>query len=98
MGFTRVQDILQNPPNFLIQSDLRTYVTQEVVVPQEVEEEHPAEASLIDTSDVADTIDSHSSNSASPSPAHQEVIAERDFLRSQCEKLRYLDNTVVGRR
>jgi huntingtin interacting protein 1 len=77
----------ENPPNFLIQSDLRTYVTQEVVVPQEVEEEHPAEASLIDTSDVADTIDSHSSNSASPSPAHQEVIAERDFLRSQCEKL-----------
>jgi huntingtin interacting protein 1 len=88
----------ENPPNFLIQSDLRTYVTQEVVVPQEIEEEHPAEASLIDTSDVADTIDSHSSNSASPSPAHQEVIAERDFLRSQCEKLRYLDNTVVGRR
>ncbi|XP_063921833.1 huntingtin-interacting protein 1 isoform X2 [Zophobas morio] len=78
----------ENPPNFLIQSDLRMYVTQEVVVPQEPEEEHhQTEGSLIDTSDHMDLVDSHSSNSTSPGPAHQELIAERDFLRNQYDKL-----------
>ncbi|XP_008198412.1 huntingtin-interacting protein 1 isoform X2 [Tribolium castaneum] len=77
----------ENPPNFLIQSDLRTYVTQEVVVPQEPEEEHVTEGSLIDTSETSDFTDNHSRNSISPSPAHQEILVERDFLKSQCDKL-----------
>lgn len=66
---------------------MRTYITQEVVVPQEPEEEHPVEGSLIDTSEVLEFSDNHSRNSNSPNPMQLEIIAERDFLRAQCEKL-----------
>lgn len=71
--------------------DFRTYVTQEVVVPQEPEhEEEPVnEGSLIDTTDDSGT-DAHNtrSNISIDIITHQEIIQEREFLRSQCEKLR----------
>lgn len=82
-----------SPPNFLIEAELRTYVTQEVYVPQD--EEEPTEGSLIDTSDNStDHIDNHSMDSSSPAPtqAHLEIIAERDnlikHLHGEVEKLR----------
>lgn len=83
-----------SPPNFLIQAELRTYVTQEVYVPQE--EEEPTEGSLIDTSDISvDHVDNHSMDSGSPAPsqAHLEIITERDnliqHLHQEVERLRY---------
>lgn len=82
---------LQNPPNFLIMGDFRTYVTQEVVVPQELEhdEESINEGNLIDTTDDGETENHNSSQNNAPSmDMHLEIIQEREFLRSQCEKLR----------
>lgn len=89
-----VPPLPDSPPNFLIEAELRTYVTQEVYVPQD--EEEPAEGSLIDTSDNSvDLIDNHSVDSGSPAPptqAHLEIIAERDnlikHLHGEIEKLR----------
>lgn len=57
------------------------------MVPQEPEEEPPVEGSLIDTSEVSEHSDNNSRNSNSPNPVQLELIAERDFLRAQCEKL-----------
>lgn len=82
----------QSPPNFLVQADLRTYVTQEVYVPQE--EEEPTEGSLIDTSDAnSDHVDNHrDAVSPAPSQAPLELIVERDnlirHLQLETEKLR----------
>ncbi|KAJ8909897.1 hypothetical protein NQ315_014495 [Exocentrus adspersus] len=87
----------ENPPNFLIMGDFRTYVTQEVVVPQEPEHEEELvnEGSLIDTTDDS-TVENHNSSNASiTSAAHQEIINEREFLRSQCEKLRHEVNALM---
>ncbi|KAH1003226.1 hypothetical protein HUJ05_011159 [Dendroctonus ponderosae] len=71
-----------NPPNFLIVGDFRSYVTQEVVVPQEPEEEPIQEETLIDTSE--EQVDTIQVSIA----AHQEIVQEREFLRTQCESLR----------
>lgn len=81
---------MQNPPNFLIMGDFRTYVTQEVVVPQEPEhEEEPLiEANLIDTTDEAPI--QEAVNNHMLLAAQDELIKEREFLRAQCEKLRYV--------
>lgn len=88
-----VPPLPDSPPNFLIEAELRSYVTQEVYVPQE--EEEPTEGSLIDTSDNSvDHVDNHSMDSGSPAPshAHLEIIAERDnlikHLHHEVEKLR----------
>lgn len=69
--------LFQNPPNFLIQSELRTYVTPIVVLP--LEESLDSETvvdSLIDTSDTnslpGDQLDSTRNGSISP-----DAIAER---------------------
>ncbi|KAG5887496.1 hypothetical protein JTB14_023682 [Gonioctena quinquepunctata] len=88
----------ENPPNFLIMGDFRTYVTQEVVVPQEPEhEEEPIhEGNLIDTTDDGQ-MDNHSSNNGVNLAAHQEIISEREFLRSQCEKLRHEVNGLMAK-
>lgn len=89
----------ENPPNFLIMGDFRTYVTQEVVVPQEPEhdEEPVNEGSLIDTTD--DSMENHNSpnNVSMTTAAHQEIINEREFLRSQCEKLRHEVNALMAK-
>lgn len=89
------RECLQRPPNFLLQAELRTYVTQEVVVPPE--EDEPSEGNLIDTSDASfDRVDSHSQRSMSPPQppqAHIDAIAERDnlikHLQQELERLRY---------
>ncbi|XP_057322825.1 huntingtin-interacting protein 1 isoform X2 [Microplitis mediator] len=70
----------ENPPNFLIQSELRTYVTPVVVLPQEesIDNESTVD-SLIDTSDTnsmpGDQMDAARNGSVSP-----DVLAERDSL------------------
>ncbi|XP_012256413.2 huntingtin-interacting protein 1 isoform X2 [Athalia rosae] len=73
----------ENPPNFLIQAELRTYVTPVVTLPPE--EPIDADAvvdSLIDTSEtsslVGDQIDAARNGSISP-----DVLAERDSLIDQ---------------
>lgn len=71
--------------------DFRTYVTQEVVVPQEPEhdEESINEGNLIDTTDDGENENHNSSQNNAPNmDMHLEMIQEREFLRSQCEKLR----------
>lgn len=75
---------LQAPPNFLIQSEFRTYVTLEVVVPQEPEEEPPAEGNLIDTTES----DNAESSSTISQTVYEQILAEKEFLKNQCEKLR----------
>ncbi|KAK0174694.1 hypothetical protein PV327_010432 [Microctonus hyperodae] len=70
----------ENPPNFLIQSELRTYVTPVVVLPQEepIDSDTTVD-SLIDTSDtnsiIGDQLDTGGNGSISP-----DVLAERDSL------------------
>lgn len=88
-----VPPLPESPPNFLIEAELRTYVTQEVYVPQD--EEESSEGILIDTSDNSvDHVDNQSTDSSSPAPsqAHLEIIAERDnlikHLHGEIEKLR----------
>ena len=65
---------IKNPPNFLIQSELGTYVTPVVVLP--AEEPIDTEGALIDTSDTSslpgDQLDSSHNGSISP-----DAIAER---------------------
>ncbi|XP_056646802.1 huntingtin-interacting protein 1 isoform X1 [Diorhabda sublineata] len=82
----------ENPPNFLIMGDFRTYVTQEVVVPQEPEhEEEPlSEANLIDTTEESSSeIDSiQARNDAVISALQEEMMKERKMLRSQRELIR----------
>lgn len=71
--------------------DFRTYVTQEVVVPQEPEqEEEPVnEGNLIDTTEELESENHNASQNSTPNfDMHLEIIQEREFLRSQCEKLR----------
>lgn len=74
---------LKNPPNFLIQAELRTYVTPVVVLPpEEPDNESVMEASLIDTSDTTshnDSTDSSHQNGAMTTH-FTEIIAERDYL------------------
>ncbi|CAH1968140.1 unnamed protein product [Acanthoscelides obtectus] len=90
----------ENPPNFLIMGDFRTYVTQEVVVaPQEPpepdhEDEPPSEGSLIDTTDSGSGGEDRNLVSMA---VHQEIVNEREFLRSQCEKLRHEINTLMSK-
>lgn len=64
----------------MVLANLHTYVTQEVIVPQE--EEEPTEASLIDVSETSIERDSRSVDSISPAPSqsHIDIIAERDSL------------------
>ncbi|XP_012270446.1 huntingtin-interacting protein 1 isoform X2 [Orussus abietinus] len=75
-----IPSLPENPPNFLIQSELRTYVTPVVVLPPEesVDSETVVD-SLIDTSDSislqGDHLDSVGNGSISP-----DVLAERDSL------------------
>lgn len=61
----------QNPPNFLIQAELRTYVTPIVVLPpEETLDSETVVDSLIDTSDTSslpgDQLDSSRNGSISP--------------------------------
>lgn len=76
--------------------DFRTYVTQDVVVPQESEhdEEPITEGHLIDTTIEENEIQNHNSsqNNIPNMDMHLEIIQEREFLRSQCEKLRLEKN------
>lgn len=71
----------ENPPNFLIQSELRTYVTPIVVLPPEesFQDSETVVDSLIDTSDTSslpgDQLDSTRNGSISP-----DAIAERESL------------------
>lgn len=78
----------KDPPNFLIEADLRMYVTQEVYVPQE-EEEPPAEGNLIDTSDGStDHLDRSNSISPAPSQIHLEMFAaEKQHLLEEIHRL-----------
>ncbi|KAI4460996.1 huntingtin interacting protein 1 [Holotrichia oblita] len=96
-----VPPLPDSPPDFLIQANLHTYVTQEVIVPAE-EEEPPSEGNLIDTSEVSvDRTDSQQSF-VSPSPSQIELLAERDnlikHLQSETERLRSEINRVVNQK
>ncbi|XP_058794250.1 huntingtin-interacting protein 1 isoform X2 [Phymastichus coffea] len=72
-----IPSLPEKPPNFLIQSELGTYVTPVVVLPPE--EPIDTEGALIDTSDTSslsgDPADSTHNGSISP-----DVLAERDSL------------------
>lgn len=75
-----IPSLPENPPNFLIQAELRTYVTPVVVLPpEEPLDSETAVDSLIDTSDTSslpgDQFDSAHNGSISP-----DVLAERDSL------------------
>lgn len=70
--------MLQNPPNFLIEAELRTYVTPVVILPEEEQEPDQMDGFLVDTSDTTSThnemFDSgHRNGSISP----EQSIAER---------------------
>ncbi|PSN31546.1 Huntingtin-interacting protein 1 [Blattella germanica] len=73
----------ENPPNFLVQSDLRSYVTPVVILPpEEIQQgdESVTDGNLVDTSDTnsttGDLVDlNHRNGSISP-----DVLAERDNL------------------
>ncbi|XP_046984239.1 huntingtin-interacting protein 1 [Schistocerca americana] len=71
----------EKPPNFLVEADLRSYVTPVVVLPPEesTHETESTDGTLIDTTDAGSTgelLDLHSRN-GSISP---DVLAERDNL------------------
>ncbi|XP_072396546.1 huntingtin-interacting protein 1 isoform X3 [Diabrotica undecimpunctata] len=91
----------ENPPNFLIMGDFRTYVTQEVIVPQEPEhEEEPlVEGNLIDTTEdtISETDNVQARNEAIILAAQEELIKEREFLRGQCEKMRHELNAIMAK-
>ncbi|XP_046429273.1 huntingtin-interacting protein 1 isoform X1 [Neodiprion fabricii] len=75
-----IPSLPEHPPNFLIQSELRTYVTPVVTLPpEEPIDADSAVDSLIDTSETnslaGDQIDSTRNGSISP-----DVLAERDSL------------------
>ncbi|XP_043272476.1 huntingtin-interacting protein 1 isoform X2 [Venturia canescens] len=75
-----IPSLPENPPNFLIQSELRTYVTPVVVLPpEEPMDSDAAVDSLIDTSDTSsmtsDQMDAARNGSISP-----DALAERDSL------------------
>ncbi|XP_043482205.1 huntingtin-interacting protein 1 isoform X2 [Leptopilina heterotoma] len=75
-----IPSLPENPPNFLIQSELRSYITQVVVLPPEEHlDSETTVDSLIDTSDTSslpgDQIDSTLNGSISP-----DALAERDSL------------------
>lgn len=75
-----IPSLPENPPNFLIQSELRSYITPVVVLPpEEPLDTDAAVDSLIDTSDTSslpgDQIDNSRNGSISP-----DVLAERDSL------------------
>ncbi|XP_060528156.1 huntingtin-interacting protein 1 isoform X2 [Cylas formicarius] len=91
-----------NPPNFLIVGDFRTYVTQEVVVPQEPEHEDEhiepiSEGNLIDTTDDVSGVERNAEAVNANVIIHQEIIQEREFLRIQCEKLRCEINSLMAK-
>ncbi|XP_044732673.1 huntingtin-interacting protein 1 isoform X2 [Chrysoperla carnea] len=79
-----IPSLPENPPNFLIQAELRTYVTPVVILPPEPEPEPDpvVEGSLIDTSDSVDLDTASRNGSVSPvgSSHFIEVVAERDAL------------------
>ncbi|KAF7273761.1 huntingtin interacting protein 1 isoform X2 [Rhynchophorus ferrugineus] len=83
----------EKPPNFLIMGDFHEYVTQEVVVPQEPEhEEEPIhEETLVDTTD-----NSIPENQISIA-VHQKILQEKEFLNTECEKLRGEINALMSR-
>ncbi|KAK9708515.1 I/LWEQ domain [Popillia japonica] len=96
-----VPPLPDSPPDFLIQANLHTYVTQEVIVPPE-EEEPVSEGNLIDTSEVSvDRTDSQQSF-VSPSPSQLELLAERDnlikHLQMETERLRSEITRVVNQK
>ncbi|XP_044753596.1 huntingtin-interacting protein 1 isoform X2 [Coccinella septempunctata] len=86
-----IPSLPNSPPNFLIQSEFRTYVTQEVVVPQEPEEEPPAEGNLIDTTES----DHAESSSTISQTVYEQILSEKEFLKNQCEKLSLEINGLV---
>ncbi|KAB0794296.1 hypothetical protein PPYR_11135 [Photinus pyralis] len=99
-----VPPLPERPPNFLMQAELRTYVTQEVVVP--LEEDDPSEGNLVDTTDNAtDHSDIPSQRSLSPAQfqqpqqVHIDAIAERDnlikHLQYELERLRNDNNRLA---
>lgn len=75
----------ENPPNFLIQSEFRAYVTPIVVLPPEESLDSETVVDLIDTSDTnslpGDQLDSTRNGSISP-----DVIAERESLINQLQQ------------
>lgn len=80
----------QTPPNFLVQSDLRSYVTPVVILPPEDTVHHNdsdnvVDGNLVDTSDAnsltGDLVDlNHRNGSVSP-----DVLAERQVIISHME-------------
>lgn len=85
-----------------MQSELRTYVPPEVIIPpEEPETESLVEGTLIDTShdSISDITDSANQNgSTSPSAHFTEIIAERDnlivHLQTENTNLRYVYRTL----
>lgn len=80
----KIRPLAQNPPNFLLQAELRTYVTQEVVVPPE--EDEPPDVHLVDTSETDSTL-------TDPAPhINEALLVERDNvileLQTELKRLR----------
>ncbi|GLH09480.1 uncharacterized protein GBIM_14586 [Gryllus bimaculatus] len=80
----------ENPPNFLVQAELRSYVPPVVVLPPEEttpSEHDSADGNLIDTSDTGSTGDlvdlNHHNGSVSP-----DIVAERDNLLQAVSRLK----------
>lgn len=63
----------QNPPNFLIQAELRSYVTPVVVLP----EEPPDTESISESSATADLVDIGSNHTNGSSSPDSSLLAER---------------------
>lgn len=70
---------MQNPPNFLIEAELRTYVTPVAIpVPEEEQEPDQMDGFLIDTSDTTSVSnDFFDSGNRNGSISPEQVIAEK---------------------
>uniref|UniRef100_A0A1B6FIJ4 I/LWEQ domain-containing protein n=1 Tax=Cuerna arida TaxID=1464854 RepID=A0A1B6FIJ4_9HEMI len=72
----QIPTLPENPPNFLVQSELRTYVTPVVILPEEPPDSEPIlTPDSGATADLVDIGSTHTNGSVSP-----DVLAERDNL------------------
>ncbi|XP_054288855.1 huntingtin-interacting protein 1 isoform X6 [Macrosteles quadrilineatus] len=70
----QIPSLPENPPNLLIQAELRSYVTPVVILPEEPPEEPPITSATADLVDISAT-NNHTNGSVSP-----DVLAQRDHL------------------
>lgn len=87
----------EKPPNFLIQSELRTYVTPVVVLPQEepIDDNESTVDSLIDTSDTNNTINNNNGQSNDRDNMYQHEIMIAQENERQRDELLMLNESLV---